>query len=199
MRLWDRIQSAAAESPCPVVFRDAGRVDLIRAWADAGYRRGAEVGVWAGGFSERICQGIKGVSLLAVDSWRPYAAYRERKNTHEATDQAYRDALDRLKPYDCTLVRQASVDAATEVPDRSLDFVYIDANHEAEYVTADLTSWWPKVRAGGMLAGHDYRAVDAKPFIQVKPAVDAFTAAQGIRPWFVFAAERSPSWGWVVR
>ena len=50
-----------------------------------------------------------------------------------------------------------SVQAARLFPDESIDFCFIDADHRYANVTADLAAWWPKVRHGGMLAGHDYR------------------------------------------
>lgn len=46
--------------------------------------------------------------------------------------------------------------AANMFPDKSVDFVFIDACHEYEYVYADIKSWLPKVKKGGILSGHDY-------------------------------------------
>ena len=40
--------------------------------------------------------------------------------------------------------------------DNSLDFVMLDADHTLASVLADIAHWWPKVRAGGILAGHDF-------------------------------------------
>jgi predicted O-methyltransferase YrrM len=45
--------------------------------------------------------------------------------------------------------------AASRYADNSLDFVFIDAAHDLESVTKDIAAWWPKVREGGLLAGHD--------------------------------------------
>ena len=50
-----------------------------------------------------------------------------------------------------------SVRAAKLFADESVPFCFIDADHSYASVTADLHAWWPKVRAGGMIAGHDYR------------------------------------------
>ena len=50
-----------------------------------------------------------------------------------------------------------SVEQAAVVPDESLDFVYLDAGvHSRETTLRDITAWWPKVRRGGMLGGHDW-------------------------------------------
>ncbi len=49
-----------------------------------------------------------------------------------------------------------SVRAAVLFPDASVDFVFLDAAHDYQSVTADLRAWWPKIKPGGVLAGHDY-------------------------------------------
>jgi predicted O-methyltransferase YrrM len=53
-------------------------------------------------------------------------------------------------------LRKPSVEAALDFKDESQDFVFIDADHSYEAVKADIEAWYPKVRPGGMLAGHDY-------------------------------------------
>jgi tRNA(Arg) A34 adenosine deaminase TadA len=40
--------------------------------------------------------------------------------------------------------------------EESLDFIYIDANHKYEFVLQDLKLWFPKLRKGGIFAGHDF-------------------------------------------
>lgn len=49
-----------------------------------------------------------------------------------------------------------SLRAAKLFEDASLDFVFLDAAHDFTSVTEDLHAWWPKIRVGGTLAGHDY-------------------------------------------
>lgn len=64
-------------------------------------------------------------------------------------------------------MKAASLDAAKQFPDNSLDFVYIDGNHTEKAVRADIAAWLPKVKPGGYLAGHDWQ------FAGVKKAVRA--------------------------
>lgn len=52
--------------------------------------------------------------------------------------------------------RMLSTEAAHLYPDDSIDLVYIDANHVYDDVLADIAAWLPKVRPGGVIAGHDF-------------------------------------------
>jgi hypothetical protein len=49
-----------------------------------------------------------------------------------------------------------SWDVAARYADGELDAVFLDADHALESVRNDIRAWWPKVRVGGVLAGHDY-------------------------------------------
>jgi len=53
-----------------------------------------------------------------------------------------------------------STQGADLFQDNSLDFVYIDANHAYDYVVEDMEKWYPKVKNGGYLIGHDYLDID---------------------------------------
>ncbi len=55
-----------------------------------------------------------------------------------------------------------SVDVAASFDDASLDAVFIDGNHDHAAVGADLAAWTPKVRPGGLVAGHDYFMADVQ-------------------------------------
>lgn len=179
----------------PVTLAHLSRYALPGFFHGLGFTRGAEIGVWKGGFSAALCAANPELELLCVDSWRPYETYQDTKR---GFDEAYEDARDRLAPYRCTLDRRLSLEAVADVPDASLDFVYIDANHSKQAVLDDLAAWSAKVRRGGIVSGHDYRISEAKPFIEVVAAVDQFTRERGISPWFVLSADRTPSFLWVV-
>lgn len=50
---------------------------------------------------------------------------------------------------------QDALSAAAAHEDESLDFVFLDDNHTTAHVIAEMDAWWPKIKPGGVLAGHD--------------------------------------------
>jgi hypothetical protein len=188
-----------AAMSAPTIDRQHGRQFLVELFAEHQCSRGAEIGVWEGDFAEKLCKANPQLHLICVDPWRPQKGYLEVKNDRARLEAAFATAQQRLQRYDCTFMRMTSHDAAVNVPDGSLDFIYVDGNHLFDHVIADLTAWAPKVRTGGFVAGHDYKDYENKSFIQVKRAVDQFTRDHDIDPWFVLAKEKSPSYYWQVR
>ncbi len=87
-----------------------------------------------------------------------------------------------------TVHRCPSLDAARSFADGSLDFIFIDADHSFEAAEQDLSVWWPKLRGGGLMAGHDYTNSPS-----VRAAVDAFVAANGLQLAF-----RSTRASWMI-
>ena len=53
-------------------------------------------------------------------------------------------------------VKNFSTVAASEIEDESIDLLYIDARHDFVGVRGDILSYYPKLKVGGILAGHDY-------------------------------------------
>lgn len=184
-------------TPSPIVLPDCGRKQLRAWWRLMGVKTVAEIGVWEGAFARTICAET-GAFLYAIDPWAPQDGYIERKNDKARLDKALARTQAALAGYPHQIVRATSVDAARKFADRSLDVAYIDGNHLRDHVLADIAAWAPKVKPGGVLAGHDFKQYADKPFIQVFDAVTGYTAEHGLSPWFVFAADKSPSWAWVV-
>lgn len=70
-----------------------------------------------------------------------------------------------------TLITGDSVRAASLFPNFGLTMVFIDANHSYASVSADIRTWLPKVRVGGVLAGDDIGLPDEPPEAKVWPGV----------------------------
>lgn len=181
----------------PITLHETRHGGLTRLWAELGYKVGAEVGVEQGKFSAEICKDNPGVKLYCVDPWLTYTRYKDHIDQGKL-DRYYAETLERLKPYDCTIVKAASIDAVKTFAPDSLDFVYIDGNHEFQYVVNDICEWQKIIRPGGMLAGHDYRRdkADRIPF-HVMQATQAYADAYHISLWFITKGDKAPSWLWV--
>jgi hypothetical protein len=158
-----------------------------------GARVGVEVGVQRGEFSEHLLEHWGG-KLFMVDAWRYQpAGYRDAANVSDAEHQAnYLEAkaVERKFANRAVIMRGLSVEMSRRFADEALDFVYLDANHSCEAVTADLEAWFPKVRPGGLIAGHDFIDADNEyGSFRVRSAVLNFAPT---RPVFV-SREHWPS------
>jgi hypothetical protein len=70
-----------------------------------------------------------------------------------------------------TPVQMPSCAASLLFPDGGLDFVFIDACHDYEYIYHDIKAWFPKIKKGGYIGGHDY---DNAGVPGVRKSVDEF-------------------------
>jgi len=177
----------------PIQVGGTNRKMWAETWRELGFTVGAEVGVADGRHSETLCSCNPGLHLFAVDPWEPYAGYVDY--TPARLDQFYRGAVERLRPYDVTVVRKRSMDAVGDFADGSLDFVYIDGAHDFKSVAEDACDWSRKVRVGGVVYGHDYYWRTDKPtnVIHVRHVVAAYTYSHHVKPWFVLDAWRDRS------
>jgi hypothetical protein len=190
----------------PIEIPDTGRTTLAALFSELKYKVGAEIGVERGIYSEVMCKANPGVKLFCVDAWQTYSGYRDHTDINKL-GLIYEEAIKRLARYNVEYIKRSSMDALVLIEDGSLDFVYIDANHEWPYVTQDIYYWSKKVRPGGIVSGHDfYESTRTDSKCQVKHAVIGYTNAFRVRPWFVLGLkakipglirDKSRSWFWV--
>jgi len=137
-----------------------------------GFNTGAEVGVRLGWYTKYILDNTD-MKIYAVDPWEINAELLQRsEETYDHCEKITSDYGER-----CEMVKGYSPNIAENFEDESLDFVYIDALHDYESVLDDIKGWFPKVREGGIIAGHDYR-MSSWPGVVI--AVQEFAEEEGL-------------------
>ena len=132
-----------------------------------------ELGVLEGINSYSLLKRLNIEKMFLVDSYEDYVM-----DGRLVTDSkgCFEVAKSLLKPFNDRIVfiRKYSSDAVDDVPD-GLDFVYIDANHQYDFVKKDIELYFSKVRVGGIIGGHDFN------FVGVGRAVCEFVMDNGQR------------------
>ncbi|KJS35647.1 MAG: hypothetical protein VR70_15690 [Rhodospirillaceae bacterium BRH_c57] len=122
---------------------------------------GVEIGVCGGEHALSLHRILTPARLYCIDPYSLYGEYDEGKN-HYGVDQAPLhvaeiSARELLADYagQTVWIRKTSADAAKDI-NEPLDFVYVDGNHAEQFVREDIRNYWPLVKRGGVLGGHDF-------------------------------------------
>lgn len=156
--------------------------------------KGAEIGSFKGQFANTLMNSWDG-KLYMVDVWRPLSIeeYDDASNHKDHID-AYAEAMGNIRGMEdrAFMLRMKGEDACEIFADESLDFVYIDANHTYDGVKNDIKDWYPKVKSGGLVMGHDYLPKDLYPegtkdiplhlFEEGKPDESYYAGMFGVNP-----------------
>lgn len=129
------------------------RGELAKYFNTRGFKVGAEIGVAEGRYSKMLCEAIPGLRLFCIDPWAPYEGNWRGKDYQR---NAYEQAKENLGGYDAVLMSKTSIEASFDIPDGSLDFVFIDGSHRFDEVMVDIVLWSKKVKKIGVVSGHDY-------------------------------------------
>jgi len=137
------------------------------------YKVGAEIGVDKAGFSQHVLSKTKIEKYYCIDSWQDdFGSDCKPGYFDKDGNVRFNEAKEILKPYilnpdlpyldyvagvRAIMIRMTSIQAANTMTDSTLDFCYIDGDHSLEGIYEDLKSWIPKVKIGGIIAGHDYK------------------------------------------
>lgn len=134
---------------------------------------GVEIGLAEGFTTEYLLESHENLIMYCIDPFVNYVDWNGN-NLNERED-VYRQFLERTDRYKdrIRLIRKTSDDAAKEILDNSVDFVFIDGLHTYDQVTKDMTNYYSKVKNGGILSGHDYNIIT-----EVKRAVNEFASKQ---------------------
>jgi hypothetical protein len=127
---------------------------------------GVEVGVLFGHYSRELLRTWRGEKLYLVDPWRPVDDYTDTASRYDM-EEVFHAMLENVTPYRerVSVCRSTSAEAVKNHVNSSLDYVYIDANHKYDHIIEDMNLWWPKVKNGGILCGHDFATIETDALV----------------------------------
>lgn len=191
------------------------RSDIIGMLQKMGWKTAIEVGVQKGLFAKKMLDNWPACTeYKLVDLWGKEDGYQEPGNHSKKDHDRYlNETKRRVGPYKdkVEFFEMRSTQAAKLMKDNHFDFVYLDARHDYCAVAEDIKHYWPKVRPGGILAGHDF--IDAQYAIDrlgesenwgicedgtkepraVRGAVEDFAKSEKIE-FILQSQENFPSW-----
>ncbi len=147
---------------------------------------GVEIGVLKGENSQNIIDNLQIKKLYLVDPWR---VFKNFSGVIKDNRIYYEYVVKKFKKNDNVVILKKTSEGATKLIPNNLDFVYIDGNHKYEYVKKDIELYYPKIRNGGIIGGHDY----GSKFKGVVQAVNEFVEKNGYDLHFL-----TDNW-WIVK
>lgn len=143
-------------------FQQEGLANLCK-WANEKGATGTavEIGSYSGEGTMILAKYFKHV--LAVDPWLNGYDINDVASSQCPMKFVLAKFHENTKGFDNVSYSQSkSLDALDFIKDGELDLVYVDGDHRYEAVLADLKGWLPKLRAGGIMAGHDWSFKDVQ-------------------------------------
>ena len=156
------------------------------------FKKCAEVGIGYGFHAKEILDHTNVEHLFLVDPmcYYPNDLFVEHVIQYGGFEELVRNIKNHLQEHESryTWFRQPSVSITSEqIPDGSLDAVFIDADHSYEAVQQDLEFWWKKLRVGGWMLGDDYQSCHPG----TTKAVNEFSAKHSIPIEFLYKPTQS--------
>lgn len=158
---------------------------------------GVEIGSAFGNYSSRILSVWKGRNLFMVDPWENLPDTEYRENHKDVPYDNWYKSCQHLAASDprAVLIKKRSAEAAPDFKHSSLDFAYIDGNHDYAFVMQDMDLWYPRIKPGGVLCGHDfYDRMDGGAWCGVCSAVLRWMQEHNM----VFSVTPCTSW-WAIK
>jgi tetratricopeptide (TPR) repeat protein len=160
------------------------------------FGKGVEIGVQEGMFSKTLRSTWKGEELYLIDRWKYDPDYKDIANVSDTKQKEFYLSVVQKFSEDSSvqILRKDSLTAANQFPDNYFDWIYIDADHSFDGCSKDLKAWYPKLRSGGILAGHDYLDGEySAGSFGVKSAVDNFIKNKKVK---LFITDDAPCRSW---
>lgn len=155
------------------------------------FNEGAELGIWKGRTFLHLLKSCPSLKLHGVDLWKPQPNNDGPENyidwSHEENEKHVRDNAEKFNDR-AIIYKMWTHEAAQFIPDKSLDFIFIDADHSSESVRNDIEKWLDKIKNDGMIIGHDYN------WETVRTVADSYFTNLEVGPdniWFAWKDGRS--------
>lgn len=122
---------------------------------------GVEIGVLGASGTVAMLNRMPNLTVVGIDPWMHFEGKAfEAERDQQCHDEMYQHSLNRVKEFGdrCTLLRMTSDKALEVFADESLDFVWIDGDHEEAQVLKDISQWKSKIKKSkSLIGGHDYQ------------------------------------------
>lgn len=122
---------------------------------------GIEIGLNRGATTRHLFDNLPNLVLHGVDPFTEYNDWDGTILTPSEREWTYSFFLAHTASYQSRIIhyRMSSDAAAKLLPNNSFDFIFIDGLHTYEQVLKDCQNFYPKIKSGGLFAGHDYNAI----------------------------------------
>ena len=145
----------------------------------------AEVGVWKGDFAASVLRAASHVEIYyMIDPWAYLPDWNKPFNvSSEAFEEIYLEMKTKTEfaAHKRRILRGRTKEVVSLIPDRTLDFAYIDGDHTLRGITIDLIKMWPKIRIGGFIGGDDFTGTPWQHDVRFEPTM--------VCPFSVYFAE----------
>lgn len=122
-----------------------------------GYKTFVEIGVKSGRNIHQLLSRFPSLEVWAIDPWVKTAHYDHWADTAFArNEKIFEGLMTKHKKAKVHKLKALSWEVAHTFEDESIDLIFIDGDHSYEACRKDIELYLPKVRPGGILAGHDY-------------------------------------------
>ena len=192
------------------------RHELLDILGEQNIEYACEVGVQEGYYSRDILKSIPSLKkLYLVDLWKSQENYLDSANKN-CQWKVLRKAKRMIQPWHkkVEILKGYSTEMCHKISDESLDWVYIDARHDYCGCMEDIEAYWPKIKIGGIMSGHDYHTSEEVMRVYsdqdwsvcmdgsintgaVKGAVDEFAENNGLQVLVSYAEEMFFTWSLV--
>jgi hypothetical protein len=144
-----------------------------------------EVGVWKGVYAEEILKRCPAIEkYYMIDPWATLPDWNKPFNVApKEFEEVCREAMTRTEfaASKRVVLKGRTKEVVDQIPDNSLDYIYIDGDHTLRGITIDLIKLLPKVKQGGLIGGDDFTNTPWQHGIEFEPTL--------VCPFSVYFAE----------